>query len=208
MDLVLTDTGRLLGESAKNQASTNPTNTVFDAKRLIGRKIVDGVVQADMKHWPFKVVGGADNKPFIEVLFNGAVKRFSPEEISSMVLIKMKEIAEAYLRRPVTKAVVTVPAYFSDSQRTATKDAGTIAGLEVLRVLNEPTAVSGQLVLLRPRCQCGLSLCHDAQLALDRLRSRTDSTPNERERSMYSSSIWAVAPLTSLWSRSRTGCSR
>jgi L1 cell adhesion molecule like protein len=146
VDLVLTDTGRLLGDSAKSQASTNPTNTVFDAKRLIGRKFSEAAVQADMKHWPFKVVEGADNKPFIEVLFNGAVKRFSPEEISSMVLIKMKEIAEAYLRRPVTKAVVTVPAYFSDSQRTATKDAGTIAGLEVLRVLNEPTAVSGRLV--------------------------------------------------------------
>jgi heat shock protein 1/8 len=137
----MTDAGRLLGDAAKDQASTNPTNTVFDAKRLIGRKFSEAVVQADIRHWPFKVVAGAGDKLLIEVVFNGEVKRFAPEEISSMVLTKMKDIAETYLRRPVSKAVVTVPAYFSDGQRTATKDAGTIAGLEVLHVLNEPTAV-------------------------------------------------------------------
>ncbi len=167
----LADTDRLLGDAAKTQASTNPTNTVFDAKRLIGRKFSEGVVQADIRHWPFRVVAGADDKPFIEVTFQGAVKRFAPEEISSMVLIKMKDIAETYLRRPVSKAVVTVPAYFSDGQRTATKDAGTIAGLEVLRVLNEPTAVGaaaarGNGRAVSPSTFVGLvSVSHDRERA-------------------------------------------
>jgi L1 cell adhesion molecule like protein len=120
----------------------NPTNTVFDAKRLIGRKFSDTVVQEDMKHWPFKVVAGPSDKPMIEVKFKGETKRFQPEEISSMVLIKMKEIAEAYLGKTVAKAVITVPAYFNDSQRQATKDAGQIAGLEVQRIINEPTAAA------------------------------------------------------------------
>jgi len=137
--VAFTDSERLIGDAAKNQVAMNPSNTVFDAKRLIGRKFSDSVVQGDMKHWPFKVVSGAGDKPLIEVAFKGETKKFQPEEISSMVLTKMKEIAEAYLGKEVKKAVVTVPAYFNDSQRQATKDAGTIAGLEVQRIINEPT---------------------------------------------------------------------
>merc|ERR1719341_7311 len=119
----------------------NPTNTVFDAKRLIGRKFDDAVVQSDMKHWPFTVVDH-DGKPKMEVEYKGEMKTFFPEEVSSMVLTKMKEISEAYLGKAVNNAVVTVPAYFNDSQRQATKDAGTIAGLNVLRIINEPTAAA------------------------------------------------------------------
>jgi heat shock protein 1/8 len=140
--VAFTDSERLIGDAAKNQVAMNPSNTVFDAKRLIGRKFSDSVVQGDMKHWPFKVVSGAGDKPLIEVAFKGETKKFQPEEISSMVLTKMKEIAEAYLGKEVKKAVVTVPAYFNDSQRQATKDAGTIAGLEVQRIINEPTAAA------------------------------------------------------------------
>jgi L1 cell adhesion molecule like protein len=120
----------------------NPENTVFDAKRLIGRKISDPVVQADMQHWPFKLVRGPADKPLIEVTFKGQAKQFAPEEVSSMVLLKMKEVAEAYLGGDVRNAVITVPAYFNDSQRQATKDAGAIAGLNVLRIINEPTAAA------------------------------------------------------------------
>ena len=119
----------------------NPDNTVFDAKRLIGRKFDDSTVQSDMKHWPFKVVNEA-TKPKIRVEFKGETKTFFPEEISAMVLTKMKETAEAFLGKTVNDAVVTVPAYFNDSQRQATKDAGTIAGLNVLRIINEPTAAA------------------------------------------------------------------
>jgi heat shock 70kDa protein 1/2/6/8 len=140
--VAFTDAERLIGDAAKNQVAMNPTNTVFDAKRLIGRKFSDDAVQSDMKHWPFKVIHKGDEKPIIEVQFRGETKIFNPEEISSMVLIKMKDIAEAYLGKEVTKAVVTVPAYFNDSQRQATKDAGAIAGLEVLRIINEPTAAA------------------------------------------------------------------
>jgi L1 cell adhesion molecule like protein len=140
--VAFTDTERLIGDAAKNQTAMNPINTVFDAKRLIGRKFSDAVVQSDMKHWPFKVIAGAGDKPMIEVEYRGDKKQFQPEEISSMVLTKMKEIAEAYLGKEVKKAVVTVPAYFNDSQRQATKDAGTIAGLEVQRIINEPTAAA------------------------------------------------------------------
>ncbi|KAK6905756.1 hsp71-like protein [Kwoniella mangroviensis CBS 8886] len=135
------DSERLIGDAAKNQVAMNPYNTVFDAKRLIGRKFADAEVQADMKHWPFKVIDKA-GKPVIQVEYRGEEKTFSPEEVSSMVLIKMKETAEAYLGGTVSKAVVTVPAYFNDSQRQATKDAGTIAGLDVLRIINEPTAAA------------------------------------------------------------------
>jgi len=135
------DSERLIGDAAKNQVAMNPHNTVFDAKRLIGRKWADAEVQADMKHWPFKVIDKA-TKPIVEVDYRGETKQFSPEEISSMILIKMKETAEAYLGGTVSKAVVTVPAYFNDSQRQATKDAGVIAGLEVLRIINEPTAAA------------------------------------------------------------------
>ena len=119
----------------------NPTNTIFDAKRLIGRKYHDDVVQSDMKHWPFKVVNDA-SKPKLQVEYKGDVKTFTPEEISSMVLTKMKDTAEAYLGKKVTDAVITVPAYFNDAQRQATKDAGAICGLNVLRIINEPTAAA------------------------------------------------------------------
>jgi heat shock protein 1/8 len=133
---------RLIGDAAKNQVSMNSANTVFDAKRLIGRKFDDANVQSDMKHWPFSVIEGIGGKPVIQVTFNNEQKLFSPEEISSMVLIKMKEISESYLGHPIDKAVITVPAYFNDGQRQATKDAGTIAGLNVLRIINEPTAAA------------------------------------------------------------------
>jgi len=140
--VAFTDTERLIGDAAKNQVAMNPQNTVFDAKRLIGRKFTDPVVQADLKHWPFKVVAGADSKPQIIVEFKGESKTFQPEEISSMVLIKMREVSEAFIGKQVKNAVITVPAYFNDSQRQATKDAGAIAGLNVLRIINEPTAAA------------------------------------------------------------------
>jgi L1 cell adhesion molecule like protein len=133
---------RLIGDAAKNQAIRNAPNTVYDAKRLIGRLFDDPLVQSDIMHWPFQVVEGRDNKPMIMVRYRGEEKIFAAEEISSMVLGKMKQSAEEYLGMPVTAAVVTVPAYFNDSQRQATKDAGTIAGLEVRRILNEPTAAA------------------------------------------------------------------
>jgi heat shock protein 1/8 len=136
------ETERLIGDAAKNQVAMNAFNTVFDAKRLIGRKFTDSAVQSDMKHWPFKVTSGVGGKPTIHVQYRGEEKTFAAEEISSMVLIKMKEIAEAYLGKDVNNAVVTVPAYFNDSQRQATKDAGSIAGLNVLRIINEPTAAA------------------------------------------------------------------
>ncbi|CDQ61281.1 unnamed protein product [Oncorhynchus mykiss] len=139
--VAFTDTERLIGDAAKNQVAMNPNNTVFDAKRLIGRKFNDQVVQADMKHWPFKVVSDG-GKPKVQVDYKGENKCFNPEEISSMVLVKMREIAEAYLGQKVSNAVITVPAYFNDSQRQATKDAGVIAGLNVLRIINEPTAAA------------------------------------------------------------------
>ncbi|KAG8326786.1 Heat shock 70 kDa protein [Homalodisca vitripennis] len=139
--IAFTDTERLIGDAAKNQVAMNPQNTVFDAKRLIGRKFDDPKIQADMKHWPFKVISDC-GKPKIQVEFKGENKKFAPEEISSMVLTKMKETAEAYLGGPVKDAVITVPAYFNDSQRQATKDAGAIAGLNVLRIINEPTAAA------------------------------------------------------------------
>ncbi|KAM3864345.1 heat shock 70 kDa protein 1 [Diretmus argenteus] len=139
--VAFTDTERLIGDAAKNQVAMNPSNTVFDAKRLIGRKFDDAVVQSDMKHWPFEVVADG-GKPKIQVEYRGEKKCFNPEEISSMVLVKMKETAEAYLGQKVSNAVITVPAYFNDSQRQATKDAGVIAGLNVLRIINEPTAAA------------------------------------------------------------------
>ncbi|KAK8396337.1 hypothetical protein O3P69_005402 [Scylla paramamosain] len=139
--VAFTDTERLIGDAAKNQVAMNPNNTVFDAKRLIGRKFDDATVQSDMKQWPFTVVSDG-GKPKISVEYKGEAKKFFPEEISSMVLIKMKETAEAYLGTTVKDAVVTVPAYFNDSQRQATKDAGTISGMNVLRIINEPTAAA------------------------------------------------------------------
>ncbi len=141
--VAFTDSERLIGDAAKNQAAMNPTNTVFDAKRLIGRLFSDSTVQSDMKHWPFKVVAEAvTNKPLIEVQVSGKRRTFKPEEISAMVLSNLREAAEAYLGCAVTDAVVTVPAYFNDTQRQATKDAGAIAGLNVRRIINEPTAAA------------------------------------------------------------------
>ncbi|KAH7340869.1 heat shock protein 70 family [Rhizoctonia solani] len=135
------DTERLIGDAAKNQVAMNPVNTVFDAKRLIGRRFDDAEVQSDIKHFPFKVENKG-GKPVISVEYRGETKTFTPEEISSMVLLKMKETAESYLGTTVNNAVVTVPAYFNDSQRQATKDAGVISGLNVLRIINEPTAAA------------------------------------------------------------------
>ncbi|KAL8042887.1 hypothetical protein ABFX02_09G081500 [Erythranthe guttata] len=140
--VAFTDTERLIGDAAKNQVAMNPRNTVFDAKRLIGRRFSDPSVQGDMKFWPFKVIPGPGDKPMIQVQYKGEEKQFSAEEISSMVLTKMREIAEAFLGQTVKNAVVTVPAYFNDSQRQATKDAGAIAGLNVMRIINEPTAAA------------------------------------------------------------------
>ncbi|PRP79588.1 heat shock protein, partial [Planoprotostelium fungivorum] len=140
--VAFTDSDRLIGDAAKNQVAMNPENTIFDAKRLIGRKFADSAVQSDMKHWPFKVVAKEGDKPVIQVSFKGETKTFTPEEVSSMVLLKMKETAEAFLGSTVTDAVITVPAYFNDSQRQATKDAGVISGLQVKRIINEPTAAA------------------------------------------------------------------
>jgi len=132
---------RLIGDAAKQLAATNTKNTVFDAKRLIGRQFNDPVIQSDMKHWPFGLIDKA-GKPLIEVDFKGERKQFMPEEISAMVLTKLKQTAEGFLGATVRDVVITVPAYFNDSQRQATKDAGTIAGMNVLRIINEPTAAA------------------------------------------------------------------
>jgi heat shock protein 5 len=139
--VAFTDTERLVGDAAKNQIAANPTNTVYDAKRLIGRKFNDPTVTKDRKTWPFDLVE-KETKPYISAVWKGKNQVFSPEEISAMVLTKMKETAEAYLGYTVNHAVITVPAYFSDAQRQATKDAGRIAGLNVLRIINEPTAAA------------------------------------------------------------------
>ncbi|XP_075634195.1 heat shock cognate 70 kDa protein-like [Castanea sativa] len=133
---------RLVGDAAKNQVARNPTNSVFDAKRLIGRRFSDPLVQSDINLWPFKVIESSGDKPMIVVNYKGEEKHFGAEEISSMVLKKMRETAEAYLGTTVKNAVVTVPAYFNDSQRKATKDAGGIAGMNVLHIINEPTAAA------------------------------------------------------------------
>jgi len=159
------DTERLIGMAAKNQAARNAENTVFDAKRLIGRKWDDPVVKGDIKLWPFKVVEGTQQRPQIEVTYKGEVKRFFAEEISSMVLTKMKETAEAYLGKQVTKSVITVPAYFNDAQRQATKDAGRIAGLNVLRIINEPTAAA---------------IAYGLDKSTSAMRDKNDSEDNEK----------------------------
>jgi L1 cell adhesion molecule like protein len=132
---------RLIGDAAKSSASSNPKNTVYDAKRMIGRNYNDSAIQEEMKHFSYNVVD-KNNKPIIEVEYRNEKKQFTPEEISSMILYKMKEVAEAYLGETVKDAVITVPAYFNDAQRQATKDAGAIAGLNVLRIINEPTAAA------------------------------------------------------------------
>jgi L1 cell adhesion molecule like protein len=133
---------RLVGESAKGQSVSNQKNTFFDVKRLIGRNFSDPIVQKEIKNMPFKVTAGSNDRILIESIVNGETKQFSPEELSAMVLVKMKQTAESFLGKTVTDAVVTVPAYFNDSQRKATKDAGTIAGLNVIRIINEPTAAA------------------------------------------------------------------
>jgi L1 cell adhesion molecule like protein len=140
--VAFTDTERMIGTAAKNQTNINPANTVFDAKRLIGRRFSDPSVQEDMKQWPLKVVCVDGDKPKIQVEYKNEKKLFTPEEISSMVLLKMKQVAEAFLGGEIKNAVVTVPAYFNDGQRQATKDAGTISGLNVMRIINEPTAAA------------------------------------------------------------------
>ncbi|KAJ3676448.1 hypothetical protein LUZ60_003860 [Juncus effusus] len=140
--VAFTDRQRLIGDSAVNQIDTNPANTVFAVKRLIGRRFSSSVVQKDIKLWPFSVMSGPNDKPTIVVKYKGEDKKFYPEEISSMVLMKMKEVAESFLDCPITNAVITVPAFFTDSQRRATKDAGLIAGLNVLRIMDEPTAAA------------------------------------------------------------------
>eukprot|EP00057_Strongylocentrotus_purpuratus_P020603 XP_011675077.1 PREDICTED: heat shock 70 kDa protein IV-like [Strongylocentrotus purpuratus] len=139
--VAFTDTERLIGDAAMNQASMNPKNTIFDAKRLIGRRFTDDNVQSDMKHWPFTVTNQG-GKPMLQAEYMGKQKTMAPEEISSMVLTKMKETAEAYLGQQISDAVITVSAYFNDAQRLATKNAGVIAGLNVLRIINEPTATA------------------------------------------------------------------
>lgn len=139
--VAFTDTERLIGDSAKNQAAINPENTIFDAKRLIGRRYNDIEVQNDMKLWPFKVIN-ENGKPHIKCTFKNEEKIFKPEEISSMVLVKMKETAESFIGTKITDAIITCPAYFNDAQRQATKDAGIIAGLNVMRIINEPTAAA------------------------------------------------------------------
>ena len=132
---------RLIGDAAKNQLTSNPENTVFDIKRLIGREWSDSSVQADIRHYPVRVVQ-KNGIPNVQVTVSGTKKVFSPEEISAMVLSKMKEVAEGYLGKKITPAVVTVPAYFNDSQRAATRDAGTISGLNVMRIISEQTAAA------------------------------------------------------------------
>merc|ERR1719159_313460 len=139
--VAFTSSERLIGDAAKNQVASNPENTVYDAKRLIGRKYSDRTVKADMKLWPFEVFD-KDSKPYIRVDYKGKKQTFAAEEISAMVLTKMKTTAEDYLGKKITHAVITVPAYFDDSQRQSTKDAGTIAGLTVMRIINEPTAAA------------------------------------------------------------------
>lgn len=139
--VAFTDNERLIGDAAKNQVALNPQNTIFDAKRLIGRRFDDPIVQSDIKHWPFQIISDL-GKPKIQIEYKGEKIVFAPEEISSMILTKMKETAETYLGKPVRDAVITVPAYFNDSQRQATKNAGAIAGINVLRIINEPTAAA------------------------------------------------------------------
>ncbi|XP_004308867.1 PREDICTED: heat shock cognate 70 kDa protein-like [Fragaria vesca subsp. vesca] len=140
--VAFTDTESLVGDAALDQIIRNPANTIFDAKRLIGRRFTDASVQNDMKLWPFKVTKGPEDKPMIVVTQEGKEKKFAAEEISSLVLAKMREVAEAYLGSTVKNAVITVPAYFNNSQRQATYDAGTTAGLNVMRIINEPTAAA------------------------------------------------------------------
>jgi endoplasmic reticulum chaperone BiP len=184
------DEERLVGDAAKNQYAANPQRTIFDIKRLIGRPFSDKNVKADIKHFSYKVVE-RDGKPSVAVDVKGKATTFTPEEISAMVLGKMKDVAEAYLGHTVKNAVVTVPAYFNDAQRQATKDAGAIAGLNVIRVVNEPTAAA---------LAYGLNLKGDSQVCWSRKEACGIYTYNYR----YLCTIWAEAPLMCLFSRSMT----
>jgi L1 cell adhesion molecule like protein len=132
---------RLIGDAAKSSASMNPKNTIYDIKRLMGRNYNDSDVQEELKHLPYKILN-KNNRPVVEVEYKGETKQYTPEEISSMILTKMKEVAESYVGSEITDAVITVPAYFNDAQRNATKDAAAIAGLNCLRIINEPTAAA------------------------------------------------------------------
>jgi len=140
--VAFTDEERLIGHAAKNQSVMNPLNTIYDAKRLIGKKFSDATVQEDIKLYPFKIIDDGHDKPVIEVSYKKEIKRFYPEEISAMILGKLKSMAEAYLGQEIKKAVITCPAYFNDEQRQSTKNAGIIAHLDVIRIINEPTSAS------------------------------------------------------------------
>jgi len=190
---------RLIGDSAKSQVSMNPFNTIFDAKRLIGRKFGDAAVQSDMKHWPFKVKSGAADKPMIEVTYKEESKTFAAEEISSMVLSKMKDVAEQYLGDTVKNAVITVPAYFNDSQRQATKDAGSIAGLNVLRIINEPTAAAIAYGLDKKTASATSSSSTWAAAPLTS-RSSPSRRASLRSRPRRATRTWAARTLTTAWS--------
>lgn len=151
--VAFTESERLFGEAAKNQVANNAKNTIYDIKRLMGARFSDPSLQRDLKYFTYNVVD-VNDRPKVEVQYMGETKQFSPEEISAMILGKLRDIAEAYLGHPVKKAVVTVPAYFNDSQRQATKDAGVIAGLEIVRIINEPTAAA---------IAYGLDKCNDGK---------------------------------------------
>ncbi len=140
--VAFTDTQKLVGDAAKQQSSSNPENTIYDIKRLIGRKMTDKSVIEDIKTFPFKVISDKNNNPLVQVQYMKETRTFSPEEISAMIITEMKETAEAYLGEKIKNIVVTVPAYFNDSERQATKDSIAIAGLNCLRIINEPTAAS------------------------------------------------------------------
>jgi len=186
---------RLVGDAAKNQTARNPANTIFDAKRLIGRDFDDPVVTADAAQWPFKVVKGAGNKPMVEVMADGQPKRMHPEEISAMVLAKMKKTAEDFLGHPVTDAVVTVPAYFNDAQRQATKDAGKIAGSAHRRLALSPPGAIAARRSQWPPCVAG-STCCASSTSRPLPRSPTVWTRTSRGPRTCLSTIWAAAPLT------------
>jgi heat shock protein 1/8 len=208
--VAFTDSERLIGDAAKNQVAMNPINTVFDAKRLIGRRFTDASVQSDIKLWPFKVISGPGEKPMIVVQHKGEEKQFAAEEISSMVLIKMREIAEAYLGSTIKNAVVTVPAYFNDSQRQATKDAGVIAGLNVLRIINEPTAAAIAYGLDKKATSVGRRMSSSLTLVVVLLMS--PSSPlrkvSSRSRPQLVTPILVVRTLTTEWSTTSSRSSR
>merc|ERR1712137_617849 len=194
------DTERLLGDAAKNQAAMNPKNTVFDAKRLIGRKFDDPSVQSDVKHFSYKVESGDGARPMIVVEYKGETKKFQPEEISSMILTKMKETAESYLGGEVKNAVVTVPAYFNDSQRASTKDAAAIAGLNCLRIINEPTAAAIAYGLDKGTSTEKNVLIFDLGGGTFDVSLLTIEMASLRSRQLLGTPTWEVKILTTAWS--------